>query len=332
VRNGYTIRGMQAPNHGPIRITTECIFQSSPSHSCHASTIAETYTGLVAAWFAGTGEGCPDVAIWLSRWRMTAGWSSPKEVANGLQVDGTRYPCWNPVLFQYPHGDLVLFYKVGPSPQEWWGMVMNSSDGGLTWSQPIQLPGKVIGPVKNKPVLIDSNLLLCPSSTEIGGKWQAHLDLTCDGGLTWSSIGPLNDPKQFAVIQPTILVHSRKKIQILCRSKQQRIAEAWSEDGGVSWQPMHLTRLPNPDSGIDAARLQDGRTLLVYNPTTRGRTPLSVAVSEDGCQWREILTLEDQRGEYSYPAVIQSKDGLVHITYTWKRRRIKHVILEPGML
>jgi predicted neuraminidase len=272
------------------------------------------------------------VGIWLSCWSAVEGWTRPVEAANGLQADGKRYPCWNPVLFQFPGGNLVLFYKVGPSPQEWWVMAMKSLDGGTSWSDPIRLPGKVLGPVKNKPVLLENGLMLCPSSTEAGGKWQVHLDLTCDEGQTWSSTGPLNDPRQLAVIQPTVLNHSREKIQLLCRSKQKRIAEAWSEDGGVSWQPMHLTELPNPDSGIDAVRLGDGRSLLVYNPTIRGRTPLSLAISEDGCHWREVLTLEDQRGEYSYPAVIQSQDGLVHITYTWKRRRIKHVIIDHSLL
>jgi predicted neuraminidase len=323
---------MEAPHHAPIQKSTEWIFQSAPFHSCHASTIEETPDGLVTAWFAGTEEGHPDVGIWLSRWSAAAGWTSPVEVANGHPAAGKRYPCWNPVLFQYPLGFLYLFYKVGPSPQEWRGMVMKSPDGGSSWSEPAWLPENVIGPVKNKPVLLNDGLLICPSSAETGGKWQVHLELTSDGGRTWSSIGPLNDPSQFAVIQPTVLVHSRRKIQILCRSKQKRIAEAWSEDGGISWQPMHLTDLPNPDSGIDAVRLQDGRCLLVYNPTTRSRTPLSVAISEDGRQWREILILEDQSGEYSYPAVIQSHAGLVHITYTWKRRRIKHVLINPGML
>jgi predicted neuraminidase len=323
---------MAAPQDHPCFRAAEWIFLSAPSRSCHASTLAETSSGLAAAWFAGTGEGYPDVGIWLSRRNAAESWTLPVEVANGLQADGKRYPCWNPVLFQYPGGDLVLFYKVGPSPQEWWGMAMKSLDRGMSWSEPVQLPGRVIGPVKNKPVLLDKYLLLCPSSTETGGKWQVHLDLTCDEGLTWSSIGPLNDPDQLAVIQPTVLVHSGEKIQLLCRSKQKRIAEAWSEDGGVSWQPMRLTALPNPDSGIDAVQLGDGRSLLVYNPTIRGRTSLSVAISEDGCGWREVLTLEDQRGEYSYPAVIQSQDGLVHILYTWKRRRIKHVIIDPGLL
>ena len=316
----------------PILLLTEWIFQSAPFHACHASTIVETPNGLVVAWFAGTAEGHTDVGIWLSHWNIVEGWTSPVEIVNGLQSDGKRYPCWNPVLFQYPRGDLFLFYKVGSSPREWWGLLMKSSNGGMSWLAPTRLPEDVIGPVKNKPALLEAGRLLCPSSTEKGGQWRVHIDLTSDEGQTWNTTGPLNNPNHLAVIQPAILLHSQERLQLLCRSKQKRIVEAWSEDGGVSWQPMRLIDLPNPDSGIDAVRLQDGRSLLVYNPTSRGRTPLCVAVSEDGRRWQDILVLEDQPGEYSYPAVIQSRDGLVHITYTWKRRRIKHTLLDPGMI
>lgn len=310
----------------------EWILQSAPFRSCHASTIVETPSGLAASWFAGTEEGHPDVGIWLSRWSLAEGWTSPLEVVNGSLEDGLRHPCWNPVLFQYPQADLILFYKVGPSPREWWGMMMRSSDEGKSWSHPTRLPNGVIGPVKNKPVLVEDDLLLCPSSTETDGKWQIHFDITRDQCQSWSSVGPLNDPDQFALIQPALLVHGSSRIQALCRSQQKVIVEIWSYNGGKSWQPVHPTRLPNPDSGIDAVSLQDGRFLLVYNPTTRRRTPLSVAVSPDGIEWQDILTLEDQPGEYSYPAIIQDSGGLVHITYTWKRCRIKQVILDPEMI
>jgi predicted neuraminidase len=313
-------------------VSEDWIFRSAPFRSCHASTIVETTAGMAASWFAGTEEGHRDVGIWFSHWRAAAGWTFPVEIANGLQKSGWRYPCWNPVLFQFPQGRLVLFYKIGASPREWWGEMKDSFDGGESWSNPIRLPEGVVGPVKNKPVLLEGGTLLCPSSTEAGGRWQVHMEMTQNDCRSWSLTGPLNDPAQFATIQPAILVHSRSRIQILCRSKQKAIVESWSEDGGQSWQPMRLTSLPNPDSGIDAVRLHDGRSLLVYNPTVRGRTPLSVAVSADGVKWQDALTLENQPGEYSYPAVIQSADGLVHITYTWKRRRIKHVILNPGML
>jgi predicted neuraminidase len=90
--------------------------------------------------------------------------------------------------------------------------------------------------------------------------------------------------------------------------------------------------LPNPDAGTDAVMLNDGRALLVYNHSTsdgRDRAFLNVALSKDGRKWHAALALENQEGEYSYPAVIQTSDGLVHVTYTWKRTRIKHVVLDP---
>lgn len=97
----------------------EFIFQSAPFSSCHASTIAETRGGLMAAWFGGTQEGHPDVGIWLARYDGRI-WSSPVEIANGVQEDGKqRFACWNPVLFQSEGGPLLLFYKVGPSPSRW---------------------------------------------------------------------------------------------------------------------------------------------------------------------------------------------------------------------
>ena len=112
----------QAPLFSSTVIESEFIFESAPFASAHASTIAEIPGGLVAAWFGGTREGAPDVGIWLSR-RIDGGWSPPREVADGVQADGTRHPCWNPVLYEMPNRELTLFYKVGPSPQGWWGMV-----------------------------------------------------------------------------------------------------------------------------------------------------------------------------------------------------------------
>ena len=95
---------------------------------------------------------------------------------------------------------------------------------------------------------------------------------------------------------------------------------------------MTTTTLPNPSAGIDSVRLSDGRFLLVYNPTERGRRRLTVAVSDDGRAWRHAAILEDAQGEYSYPAMIQGLDGLVHLTYTWRRERIKHVVLDPARI
>jgi predicted neuraminidase len=104
-----------------------------------------------------------------------------------------------------------------------------------------------------------------------------------------------------------------------------RVSFADSSDGGRTWTQAQPSTLPNPNSGIDAAGLADGRIILVYNHTNRGRSPLNVAVSHDGGAWNSFLALETEPGEFSYPAVIQSKDGNVHVTYTWNRTKIRHV-------
>ena len=315
-------------------LTSEFIYEQAPFPSCHASTIVETDGGrLVAAWFGGSDEGEKDVGVWLSR-HDGKRWGDPVEVATGVSDDGQRYPCWNPVLFRPKGpktGPLMLFYKVGPNPREWWGMLITSDDDGVTWSQPRRLPDGFLGPIKNKPVLLPDGTLLCGSSTEHDG-WIVHMERTMDPvGGRWEKSDPLNG-KDLEVIQPAILTHPGGKLQILCRSQQGKVAQAWSEDGGKTWGKMTLTDLPNPDSGLDAVTLADGRHLLVCNPTKRGRTPLSVAVSEDGVTWRPVAVLEDQPGEYSYPAIIQTSDGLVHITYTWKRERIRHAVLDPARM
>jgi predicted neuraminidase len=312
-----------------------------PTPQCHASTIAETPTGLVAAWFGGTREKDPDVGIWVSR-REGGKWTEPVEAAGGVQSADLRYPCWNPVLFQPKSGPLMLFYKVGPSPRAWWGMRMTSSDGGKTWSKPQRLGendkiGHLIGPVKNKPIELAGGAILCPSSTEHDG-WRVHFEITRDRGKTWEVIGPINDGKTFGAIQPSILRYGDGKMQVLCRSQQGVITQSWSDDGGKSWSEMTATSLPNPNAGIDAVTLTDGRQLLVYNHTTRGggfpsgRNMLNVAISKDGKDWRTILTLERHKGEFSYPAVIQTSDGKVHITYTYLRQSVKHVVLDPEEL
>lgn len=318
--------------------------EGRPTPECHASTIVETASGLVAAWFAGKHERNVDVGIRVAR-HDGRQWLASVEVADGSEGEDREYPCWNPVLFQPDKGPLLLFYKVGPSPRSWWGMLMTSDDGGKTWSQPRRLGrskqlgsnDNLIGPVKNKPIQLANGSILCPSSTEHEG-WRVHFEKTEDLGQTWQVIGPVNDSRKLGPIQPSILTYASGKMQVLCRSRQGTIAQGWSSDKGLTWSPMTATNLPNPNAGTDAVTLKDGRQLLVYNHTLRrgpfpsGRNMLNVAVSQDGRDWRPVLTLERSKGEYSYPAVIQASDGSVHITYTYLRKSVKHVVLDPTQI
>jgi predicted neuraminidase len=320
----------------PGFVSAEFVFESAPFASCHASTIVETMNEtLVTAFFAGPREGNPDVGIWVCR-QVDGKWTAPVEAANGVQPDGKRQPCWNPVLFQAKNGPLLLFYKVGPSPDAWWGMLKTSDDDGKTWSAGRRLPDGILGPIKNKPVQLASGELLCPSSTEHDG-WRVHFERTADLGRTWSRTGPLNDGRQIGAIQPSMLFRggdrTGDKLLAVGRTRQKRLFQITSDDGGKTWSPMTLTSLPNPNSGIDAVTLSDGRQLLVYNHTERGRSPLNVAVSKDGSAWKAALVLDDEpQAEFSYPAVIQTHDGLVHCTYTWKRKKMRDVVLDPSRL
>ena len=322
-------------------VVSEFIFDKAPFASCHASTIVETEDGLVAAWFGGTEESEPDVSIWLSRYNGDR-WSRVEKVASGSELSGRNVACWNPVLFQPKSGPLMLFYKVGDDEPEWWGEYKTSIDGGKTWSKAIRLPDGFLGPIKNKPIQLSDGSILSPSSIEYykiqnndtSEVWITHLELTPDMGKTWKKIGPLNDGKDFNVIQGSLLIYPNGKMQILCRTEYAgQIYQSWSDDQGNTWNSWSPTELPNPDSGTDAVMLADGRALLVYNHTIsdgRDRDYLNVAVSEDGKKWYAAYVLENQKGnyEFSYPAVIQSSDGLVHITYTWNRDNIKHVALD----
>ena len=325
-----------AAEAGPGLLKSEFIFDPNPVPSCHATTIVEAKDrALVAAWFAGTAEGKPDVSIWTAR-HVDGKWSQPVEVANGVQADGTRHPCWNPVLFQPESGDLMLFYKVGPTPSTWWGMLRTSKDNGATWSEATKLPDGILGPIKNKPVQLKDGTILCPTSTETNAKpseWRVHFEATKDLGQTWQTIVPAAGETPVDAIQPSILFLGGDKLMALGRSKHKRIFQTFSEDNGATWGALSLTDLPNPNSGTDAVTLKDGSHLLIYNPVEKGRSPLALAHSKDGKTWSAALVLEDEpKMEFSYPAIIQSSDGLVHVTYTWKRKLAKHAVIDPAKL
>ncbi len=312
----------------PAVVKTGFLADSPPTPSSHSSTLVELPEGMLAAWFGGTAERALDVSIWLARHDGTQ-WSKPEEVASGVMPKkGVRYPCWNPVLFRRMSGEVLLFYKVGPSPQTWWGMVMSSTDDGVTWTKERRLPDGFVGPVRNKPIELNDGTLVCGSSSEDKG-WRVHMEWTKNPFGLWERGVELNAAYTVAAIQPTILQWDTG-LQLLCRTKQERIYQIRARDGHYRWGPMTRTVLPNPNSAVDAVMLKDGRALLVYNHSSENRNVINAAVSADGEQWLAACEIEkDAGGELSYPAVIQTQDGLVQVTYTWKREKIRHVVLDP---
>jgi alpha-L-fucosidase len=321
--NGKPFKGT-----GAIR-TSQFIYKEKDVSfpSCHASTLTETANGLVAAWFGGAEEKAPDVCIYTSTC-VKGKWKTPVMVADGID-NGKRFPCWNPVLFTRDNGDIVLYYKVGPDPRTWWGKFRISTDNGETWSAPSGIPEYLLGPIKNKPVRLPDGTIMYPTSFETPKAWNIYIETSDQQLKNWKKI--TIDNNGLHSIQPSILFHRDGKLQLLCRSKNKTINESWSKDNGRTWSPVTPTQLPNNNAGTDAVTLSDGRQLLIFNPVTKGRNKLAVAISQDGVNWEAVMQLENDpnpKGEYSYPAVIQTRDGLVHFTYTWRRELIKHVVID----
>jgi predicted neuraminidase len=230
----------------------------------------------------------------------------------------------------------MLLYKVGPNPRDWWGMVITSDDDGKTWSPPVRLAQGLLGPIKNKPVQLPDGLIVSPTSIESAEHgWRVYFERSVDAGRTWTPTPWVESDPSIRAIQPSVLVHGAKRLQAIGRTKSGRLFETWSEDAGVSWSPLALTSLPNCNSGTDAVTLADGRHLLIYNHATREkeRYPLNLAISRDGRAWNASTELESEPpGQYSYPCVIQSQDGRVHVAYTWKRLKMRYAVLDPGRM
>lgn len=311
-------------------IQTEFIWEEAPFPSAHAATIVDNKDGtLIAAWFGGTDEGNPDVGIWSSQKKFGGEWTAPVEL-----FKEPNQPAWNPVLFRDANDVIWLWFKVGPSPERWSGAYMQSKDGGATWGEVVWLPAGVLGPIRNKPILLENGDILAGTSVESYKAWASWMELSNDGGETWRKYGPIvfSDPEQNrkGTIQPTMLEIEPGIVRAFFRTRGMgKIATSLSQDGGRTWTPLELTDLDHPGAGVDAVRLADGRCLLIYNPSKVRRNPISVAISYDGgVKWKDFAKLEEleanERGELSYPNIIQAGNGDVHVVYTWKRRRIRH--------
>jgi predicted neuraminidase len=326
-----SVRKLKANN-----ITNTFITNQPITNSSHAATLVEFEPNkLMAAWFGGKYEGAKDVGIYFAVYKDKK-WSEPLKLVTPLIIQNDTLPCWNPVLFKSKSENLYLFYKVGKNPREWFGAMIISKDNGNTWSDAKYFPKGILGPIKNKPIEPTPGIILCGSSTESVGdnKWRVHVERYTEETDSWEKIAIVNN-KEFEIIQPTFLVHSKNEIQMLSRSKHNKIISSWSADNGNTWERTDSIPVVNSNSGIDALTLAKKSFLLVNNPLPQGkdwfngRNILDVEYSKDGIKWQKLFDLENQeKGEFSYPAIIQTHDNKIHILYTYDRKYIKHVAFE----
>jgi predicted neuraminidase len=256
---------------------------------------------------------------------------------------------YNPLLFYTKDGRLWLYYKFGPHPDNWSAGRRFSTDDGKTWSPVEHLPAGLYGPIRAKPYVGPDGTIVSGTSVESYRTWAAWIERSTDNGKTWMKAGPITVPLNnggagaagdappavpgssewrltWGIIQPSVVsLGGRLRLYARSTSRIGKICIADSTDGGKTWTDARPIDVPNPNSGIDAAGLRDGRVALIYNNSDSKRTPLNLAVSKDGEHFQMFATLESEPGEYSYPAIVQGKNGDLHMTYTWKRERIRYV-------
>ena len=325
-------------------VCDEFLYTKASFPECHSATIAEATNGdLIATYFGGTKERNPDVCIWVSRKaKGSKVWTKPQMVADGVMNDSIRKACWNPVVYQIPRGDLVIYFKIGSKVSDWTGWMVRSKDGGKTWSKREPLQKGFLGPVKNKPVM-SKGRIIAPASIEDNG-WRLYFEYSDDMGKTWKrtdfveadsiEVDGKKKLKDLA-IQPSIIFLKDGRLAAVARTRSEHIGITFSSDNGETWSKLRLIETPNNNSGLDAVTLRDGLQVLICNdrPIPHGikngkglRTPLSIMTCMDGEHWNHRITLEDSPvSQYSYPSIIQTSDGHIHCIYTWRRQRIKHV-------
>lgn len=308
------------------------IFAPLPTHpSCHCATIVETPCGdLLAAWYAGAYETAPDQAIFCARRSLGATSWTPPEVL----LDTPGHADGQPLLFVDPRGRLWFLWVTIEGPGRWNDasiMGRFSTDDGHTWSEMRYLRREWGWMIRNKPIILDTGEILLPLYDE--RQWHTVMGISADAGESWEFGGEIiTHPGN---IQATVIQRADGTLLALMRTGGTRghLWQATSTDRGRSWSRAVRGPFPNPNSGIDMVRLANGHLVLAFNNTPQGRTPLNVALSTDeGRTWPVVRALETSLGEYSYPAIIQARDGMIHLVYTWRRETIRHVAFDEAWL
>jgi len=313
---------------GHLAFSSELIFEQipgAPAHHC--STITQAPNGdLLAVWYGGSYESADDQVLFMSR--RAAGsrnWTAPEVIVRGDAL----HPPGNALIFAFPSGRIGLLWGRMDAPRPirrgaGWGqcelMFRSSDDNGVTWTDDRPIDGHFGSLPRNVPITLADGRLAVPIAGR-GGHAGSYLLITADNSDSWTDSATV--PKGGS--QPTVIQRDDGSLLALMRSEP-AILQSESADLGATWTPAVRTPLKCPDAGIAMVRLKSGSLLLVHNDSTFSRTPLVVERSTDaGATWKRAASLETDPGEYSYPCIIQTADGRIHVTYTCRRYSIKHV-------
>ncbi len=331
----------------PKPLFTSEFLPAVPTNFVHCATLAQMANGdLAAAWYGGSDEVGRDVSIFLTiQDHRTGRWSPPRGIENRVtaarSLDIPVKSVGNPVLFADQHGLLLYFVAIMAGGWSGSAICVSSSPDGITWSAPRQV---ITSPffnagmlVRGAPAEYQDGTIALPIYHELGAKWGALARVDRDGDVLDESIVEDRRP----VIQPWLIVGGPESASMLMRYSSRHpycVTLTRTTDGGTRWSAPFGTPLVHRDSGVAGVRLDDGSLLVVWNDSAWDRRDLSIARSTDGgIHWSAPYPLERDtssdpaiRHEYSYPFAIRTRDGRVHVVYTWERKRIRHVVFNSA--
>jgi len=318
-----------------VEFSSQMVFDNAPGASAfHCSTLTEAANGdLLCLWYGGTYESADDETLFLSRLKPgEVKWTPPKRI-----ISDPQQPPGNAILFLDGERRLWMVWarleasrpiRRGSGWDRCRLMYRISNDHGETWSEDhSMLQDGIWGVPRNNPLVLTSGRILLPVEAVIGEKEGSVFLGTSDNGKSWEM-----SPLVLGGSQPTLAQRADGSVLALMR-QYPKITQVESRDEGRTWSAAVPTTVNNPDSGISMTRLKNGHLLLVYNDSPEDRSPLNIVRSiDDGKTWEKPLDLETNPGEYSYPCIVQTADGMIHISYTFRRYGIKHVRMNESWL
>lgn len=318
---------------GHLAYSAELVFDTIPGVPVHhCSTLAEAPNGdLLCLWYGGSFESADDQALYLARQAPgSREWSTPENI-----LSNQAQPPGNAVIFTQPDGRVAIIWgrMEGTRPVRRGGgwsacrlFYRSSGDNGHTWSEDRELPGTFHWLPRNLPITLPDGTFVLPISGEAGESSGSFL--LAKHGDQWEKYGAVIP----AGSQPTTIIRDNGDLLTLLRGEP-RIRQSISNDNGLTWSEPVPTDLPNPGAGIAMTKLASGRLVLIFNNSEEDRSPINLIQStDDGETWTDLRTLESDPGEYSYPCVMQTSDGAIHITYTYRRMSIKHTRVNENWL
>jgi len=327
-------------------IVTERVFGPEiPGKYKHPASITELDNGdLYLVYYGGSGEYGADSTVYGARRKKgTSKWTEPKMI-----TPRPREPEGNAVVWQAPDGTVWLFSVIRLG--ETWStsriVARISRDGAKTWQEPTALTTEAGTMVRSRPLLLADGDFLLPVYRETGNdpEWvgpdTTSFFLRYDvKKKRWTESSRIQS--RIGNLQPAVAALSAKHLICYCRRggdysprKDGRLVRSESQDAGRTWSAGIDSKFPNPNAAVDLLGLANGHLLLVYNDSTSGRTPLTVALSTDHDRsYPYRRNLAEGPGDFAYPFAIQSRDGKIHVVYTSEHRTVvNHAVFDEGAL